>query len=118
MIPKEKLLSERLTLAKNVSSTFVGEMCVCVSRPMKLVTFHRKTVTSTNWLLIFFWKETHSENIPWKSSGFRRKKLQQQQQRQTLEIFKDFASEAKFLQFSLFFPFFFIFLHFSFSLFL
>ena len=57
------------------SSIFVGKMCIFVSRPMKSVTFLRKTVTTQNGLLIFLWKETHSETKSWKSSRILTKKV-------------------------------------------
>ena len=52
---------------------------------------------SQNALLIFLWKETHSETKSWKSSRIPTKKVQQQ--RYTLEMVEDFACEAKFLHF-------------------
>ena len=86
-------------------------MCVYVSRPKKIVTFLRKNVTPQNGLLIFHWKETHSENMIFfrissnivttttANPGNRR--------RFCVGIFKVFAI------FLFFFCFFFIFLHFS-----
>ena len=50
------------------SLSFVGKICVFVSRPMKIVTFG-KYMTPQNGLLIFIWKETHSETKSWKSSS-------------------------------------------------
>ena len=50
------------------SLIFVGKMCVFVSRPMKLSLFIGKTLTPKNGLLIFLWKETHSETKSWNSS--------------------------------------------------
>ena len=50
-----------------------------------------KTLTSNNWVLVFFWKKTHPENIEIVEDLI--EKLQQQ--RQTLEIVEDFACEAK-----------------------
>ena len=60
------------------SLIFVGKMCVYVSRPMNIVTFLRKTITTQNGLLIFLWKETHSETKSLKSSRILTKKIQQQ----------------------------------------
>ena len=54
---------------------FVGKMCVFVSRPMKIVTFLRKNADPQNGLLIFLWKETHSETNSWKSSRILTKKV-------------------------------------------
>ena len=95
-------------------------MCVFVARPMTIVAFLLKTVTSQNGLLIFFWKETHSETKSWIVKDFVEKKLQQQ--RQTLELVEDFACEdntsessenSHFSSFFSFCLFFLIFLHFS-----
>ena len=61
IILKEQLLLDELTLAIFFSLIFVGKMCVFVSRPMKLSLFFGKTITPQNGLLIFLWKETHSE---------------------------------------------------------
>ena len=62
-------------LSEFVSLIFVGKMCVCVSRPMKIVTFPRKTVTPKMGLLMFFWTNTHSENKSWKSLRISLKKV-------------------------------------------
>ena len=45
----------------------VGQKFVFVLRPMNIVTFLRKNDYSQR-LLIFLWKETHSETKSWKSS--------------------------------------------------
>ena len=50
--------SERITNVREAdlsdfSLVFVGKMCVFVSRPMTIVTFLRKRVTSQNGLLLF-----------------------------------------------------------------
>ena len=74
IILKESLLLGRLTLAI-FSSIFVGQMCMFVSRPMKIVTFLRKNDYTQNGLLIFFGKETHSETKSWKSSRILIKKV-------------------------------------------
>ena len=104
-------------------------MCF-VSRPMKIITFLRKNGDIPNELLIFCWKETHSETKSWKSSKILTNTVTTTTV--SLEIVEDFACESKFLHFSFFlhhfssffffifssFPFFhfFIFLHFlSFS---
>ena len=98
-------------LSEFVSLIFVGKMCVFVSRPMKIVTLLRKNGDTQNGLLISSGK-THSENkIIEIVEDFVEKKLQQQ--RQTLEIFQDFACEDKTLENFRDFAFFFIFLHFS-----
>ena len=57
------------------SLIFVGKMRVFVSRPMKIVTFLRKTLTTKNGLFIFLGKETHSETKSWKSSKILTKKI-------------------------------------------
>ena len=82
------------------SLIFVCKMYVFVSRPLKIVTFLKKTVTPKNNFLIFFQKETHSETKSWKSSRISTKKV-------PLEIVEDFALEAKIHHFSLFSIFFF-----------
>ena len=69
IILKEQLLLEGLTFAIFFVRRFsFRKKCVFVSRPMKIVTFLQKTVRPQNWLLIFFWKETHSETQSWKPS--------------------------------------------------
>ena len=45
-----------------------GEMCVFVSRRMKIATGLQKNGDAQNKLLIFYEKETHSETKLWKSS--------------------------------------------------
>ena len=83
------------------SSIFVGKMCVFVSRPMKIVTFLRKNDYTQNGLLIFLWKETHSETKSWTSSGILTKKVT------TTTVNpgnrRDFACESKFFHVSFFF---------------
>ena len=85
-----------------------------------------KTVTIPNWLLISFGTNTFRKPNHGNRRGFRRNKLQQQQQLileivedfasedKTLEIFRDFALFLHFLIFSSVFFFFLVFVHFSF----
>ena len=79
---------------------------------MKIVTFLRKTITSQNGLLIFLWKETHSETKSWKSSRILTKKVTTTTV--NLEIVEDFACESNFFHFLFFHHFspFFRFFHF------
>ena len=80
-------------LSQHLSLIFVGKMCVFVSRPTDMVTFHRKTVTTQ----MGCWFSMVKRYIPKRNHrnrrGFRRTKLQQQWQ--TLELVEDFAGEAK-----------------------
>ena len=76
-------------------------MCVCVSRPMKIVNFHRKNIDLTK-LVLDFLPERYRFRKTMEIVGDFFEKIQQQQL-QTLEIVEDFACEARFLQFSSFF---------------
>ena len=110
-------------------------MSVFVSRPMKIVTFLRKTVTSQNGLLIFLWKETHSDNKimeivedfdetsynnngkPWKSSRILRVNPNFFIFLSFFIISSIFSHFSHFFIFFIFSNLFFTFLHFHFSLF-
>ena len=105
---------------------FVGQMCVCVSRPMEIDAFLRKKTLTSKLVVDFIREQDTFRKNTGNCLGFHRRELQQQQ-RQTLEIVEDFACEAKtlrnlgrlaFFEFLImyFFMFFIfsIFLHFSF----
>ena len=106
-------------------------MCVCVPRPMKIVTFPQKTVRPPNWLLIFCWKRKHSDKNhgnrlgfssaksyknngkPWKSSRILRVKP-----KRSSEVSHVSKCSSFFVIFLFFFSFSFIFhLHFFISIF-
>ena len=76
-------------------------MCIFVSRPMKIVTFLRKNDYPPKRVVDFpLERDTFRNKIMEIVEDFD-KKLQQQ--RQTLEIVEDFASESNFFHFSFFF---------------
>ena len=68
---------------------------VFLLRPMKVVNFHRKNGETPKLVVHFFGKKTHSEKFVEIVVDFIEKKLQQQQQQQTLEFVEDFACEDK-----------------------
>ena len=77
------------------------QMCVFVSRPMKLPLFFGKNGDPPKRVVDFLrGRDTSRKKIMEIVKDFDEKKLQQQ--RQTLEIVEDFECEAKFLLFLIF----------------
>ena len=70
VIQKRIIIDKEADHSEFFSLIFVSNMCVFVSRPMKLVTFLLKNGETQNGLLIFFGKETHSETNHGNRRGF------------------------------------------------
>ena len=74
IILKKIIIVRWADLSDFFPSIFVGKRCVLFHVQWKLSLFLGKTITLQNGLLIFLWKETHSETKSWKSSRISMKK--------------------------------------------